>query len=142
MFIIMIIENNLYLFFMINQPKDRSDKLVLGDFPNCDIPSLLEEVIQNINRLLERKDESQKRLKLSQVREIQNDIRFLIERWMVIFKSASSEEEKLWVIELVLKSVDYFKKSFSHSGFGTISSRIDESYVKKLLGYFKNKGAR
>jgi len=76
----MIIENNLYLFFMINQHKDRSDKLVLGDFPNCDIPSLLEEVIQNINRLLERKDESQKRLKLSQVREIQNDIRFLIER--------------------------------------------------------------
>jgi len=41
-----------------------------------------------------------------------------------------------------LKSVDYFEKSFSHSGAGTISSRIDESYVKKLLGYFKRKGAR
>ena len=41
-----------------------------------------------------------------------------------------------------LKTVDYFEKSFSHSGSGTISSRIDESYVKKLLGYFKNKGAR
>ncbi len=39
-------------------------------------------------------------------------------------------------------SVDYFEKSFSHSGAGTISSRIDESYVKKLLGYFKRKGAR
>ena len=41
-----------------------------------------------------------------------------------------------------LKSVDYFEKSFNHSGAGTISSRIDESYVKKLLGYFKQKGAR
>ncbi len=41
-----------------------------------------------------------------------------------------------------LENVDYFQKSFSHSGAGTISSRIDESYVKKLLGYFKNKGAR
>lgn len=41
-----------------------------------------------------------------------------------------------------LNSVAYFEKSFSHSGAGTISSRIDESYVKKLLGYFKNKGAR
>ncbi|AMC11401.1 hypothetical protein Lupro_09060 [Lutibacter profundi] len=41
-----------------------------------------------------------------------------------------------------LKMVAYYEKSFSHSGSGTISSRIDESYVKKLLGYFKNKGAR
>ena len=41
-----------------------------------------------------------------------------------------------------LRAVDYFEKSFSHSGAGTISTRIDESYVKKLLGYFKQKGAR
>jgi len=41
-----------------------------------------------------------------------------------------------------LKSVDYYKKSFSRSGSGTISMRVDESYVKKLLGYFKQKGAR
>ncbi|WP_456376850.1 DUF58 domain-containing protein [Lutibacter sp.] len=41
-----------------------------------------------------------------------------------------------------LKMVDYFEKAFSHSGSGVISSRIDESYVKKLLGYFKHKGAR
>lgn len=41
-----------------------------------------------------------------------------------------------------LKMVDYFEKSFNHSGSGTISSRIDESYVKKLLGYFKRKGAK
>ncbi|MDT0553752.1 MAG: hypothetical protein BM563_02865 [Bacteroidetes bacterium MedPE-SWsnd-G1] len=41
-----------------------------------------------------------------------------------------------------LKSVDYYEKSFSRSGAGTISTRVDESYVKKLLGYFKQKGAR
>ncbi|MDP3314122.1 DUF58 domain-containing protein [Lutibacter sp.] len=41
-----------------------------------------------------------------------------------------------------LESVDYFEKSFSHSGAGVISTRIDEGYVKKLLGYFKRKGAR
>ena len=44
--------------------------------------------------------------------------------------------------EHYLGAVDYFEKSFSHSGAGIISSRIDESYVKKLLAYFKNKGAR
>lgn len=39
-------------------------------------------------------------------------------------------------------AVDYFEKSFSRCGAGVISSRIDESYVKKLLSYFKQKGAR
>jgi uncharacterized protein (DUF58 family) len=41
-----------------------------------------------------------------------------------------------------LKMVDYFEKSFRHSGAGIISTQIDESYVKKLLGYFKHKGSR
>ena len=40
-----------------------------------------------------------------------------------------------------LSTVDYFESTFKRSGSGTISTRIDESYVKKLLGYFKRKGA-
>jgi len=32
---------------------------------------------------------------------------------------------------------DYFLESFSRSGAGTLSCRVDESYVKKLLGYFQ-----
>ena len=35
---------------------------------------------------------------------------------------------------------NYFRESFSKSGAGMISSRVDESYVKKLLGYFKTRG--
>lgn len=34
----------------------------------------------------------------------------------------------------------YFKESFNKSGAGTINSRVDEGYVKKLLGYFKRRG--
>ncbi len=33
--------------------------------------------------------------------------------------------------------VDYFTESFRRSGAGSLSTRVDESYVKKLLGYFK-----
>ena len=33
--------------------------------------------------------------------------------------------------------VNYYKDSFSKSGAGAIDCRVDESYVKKLLGYFK-----
>ena len=35
--------------------------------------------------------------------------------------------------------VAYFKSVFSKSGAGVISTRVDESYVKKLLGYFKRR---
>ncbi len=38
-----------------------------------------------------------------------------------------------------LKTVDYFEESFTKSGSGVINTRIDESYVKKLLGYFKRR---
>ena len=35
------------------------------------------------------------------------------------------------------ENVAYFRDIFSKCGAGTISSRVDESYVTKLLGYFK-----
>lgn len=35
--------------------------------------------------------------------------------------------------------VDYFRDTFTKSGAGTIDCRVDESYVKKLLGYFKRR---
>ena len=40
-----------------------------------------------------------------------------------------------------LRLEDYYIKTFSRSGAGTISTRVDENYVKKLLGYFKHKGS-
>lgn len=33
----------------------------------------------------------------------------------------------------------YFKETFSRCGAGTVSTRVDESYVTKLLGYFKSR---
>ncbi|WP_412559438.1 MULTISPECIES: DUF58 domain-containing protein [Winogradskyella] len=38
------------------------------------------------------------------------------------------------------EKVNYFKDSFTKSGAGTIDCRVDESYVRKLLGYFKRRG--
>ena len=38
------------------------------------------------------------------------------------------------------EKVAYFKDSFTKSGAGVIDCRVDESYVKKLLGYFKRRG--
>ncbi|OBQ55079.1 DUF58 domain-containing protein [Tamlana sp. s12] len=38
------------------------------------------------------------------------------------------------------QKVEYYKESFNKAGAGTIDCRVDESYVKKLLGYFKRRG--
>ena len=36
--------------------------------------------------------------------------------------------------------VDEFENHFQKNGAGTLHSRLDESYVKKLLTYFKSRG--
>jgi uncharacterized protein (DUF58 family) len=38
------------------------------------------------------------------------------------------------------EKVAYYKESFTKTGAGAIDCRVDESYVKKLLGYFKRRG--
>lgn len=38
------------------------------------------------------------------------------------------------------QKVDYYNDSFTKSGAGVIDCRVDESYVKKMLGYFKRRG--
>jgi uncharacterized protein (DUF58 family) len=35
--------------------------------------------------------------------------------------------------------VAYFENAFSKSGSGVVNTRVDESYVTKLLGYFKSR---
>ncbi len=42
--------------------------------------------------------------------------------------------------ENFLATTAFYESAFSKSGSGTISTKVDESYVKKLLGYFKQKG--
>lgn len=37
------------------------------------------------------------------------------------------------------EKVKYFKETFSRCGSGTVNTRVDESYVTKLLGYFKSR---
>ncbi|TXE15397.1 DUF58 domain-containing protein [Psychroserpens burtonensis] len=37
------------------------------------------------------------------------------------------------------EKVGFFKETFTKSGAGTIDCRVDEGYVKKLLGYFKRR---
>jgi uncharacterized protein (DUF58 family) len=38
-----------------------------------------------------------------------------------------------------LEKLHYFKETFSKCGAGVVNTRVDESYVTKLLGYFKSR---
>ncbi len=57
----------------------------------------------------------------------------------VTLVNTNSKNVQLKYRENYLQHVDYYKNTFSKSGAGTISSRVDESYVKKLLSYFKRR---
>jgi len=51
--------------------------------------------------------------------------------------NTSSKTVRLNYGKFYRERVEYYKDTFSKSGAGTINCRVDESYVKKLLGYFK-----
>jgi len=57
----------------------------------------------------------------------------------IILVNTNSKSVRVKYKANYLKMVAYFENSFKKSGSGTISTRIDESYVKKLLGYFKRR---
>ncbi len=54
--------------------------------------------------------------------------------------NTSSKKVRLNYGKYYQEKVDYFKDSFTKSGAGTMDCRVDESYVKKMLGYFKRRG--
>ncbi|WP_100610340.1 DUF58 domain-containing protein [Confluentibacter lentus] len=54
--------------------------------------------------------------------------------------NTSSKKIRLNYGKYYQEKVNYYKDSFTKSGAGTIDCRVDESYVKKMLGYFKRRG--
>jgi uncharacterized protein (DUF58 family) len=57
---------------------------------------------------------------------------------LVIVNTASKKVRDNYS-KFYIENVNYFKDAFKKSGSGTIDCRVDESYVKKLLGYFKQR---
>ncbi|REE27856.1 uncharacterized protein DUF58 [Winogradskyella pacifica] len=58
----------------------------------------------------------------------------------LILVNTSSKKVRQNYNQFYNEKVNYFKDSFTKSGAGVIDCRVDESYVKKLLGYFKRRG--
>ena len=58
----------------------------------------------------------------------------------IMLVNTQSKKVRTNYAKFYLEKVAYFQNAFTKSGSGVLSSRVDESYVKKLLGYFKRRG--
>ena len=57
----------------------------------------------------------------------------------IVVVNTGSKKTRLNYEKEYQDKVNYFSTVFSKCSAGTIHTRVDESYVKKLLGYFKSR---
>ncbi|ESU23973.1 hypothetical protein FEDK69T_10310 [Flavobacterium enshiense DK69] len=57
----------------------------------------------------------------------------------IMLVNTNSKKVRMEYEKNYLDNVRYFNETFSRCGSGAVSTRVDESYVTKLLGYFKSR---
>ncbi|NJB36937.1 DUF58 domain-containing protein [Croceivirga sp. JEA036] len=122
--------------FLSNVMKKKAIVFVLSDFIAEDYADTL-KIAGNKHdvtgiRVYDEKEEYIPNLGMIQVKDAETGATKLI--------NTSSKQIRNEYSKYHVERSDYFKSAFTKSGSGTISCRVDESYVKKLLGYFKNRG--
>ncbi|TKD65252.1 DUF58 domain-containing protein [Flavobacterium sp. ASW18X] len=122
--------------FLSNVMKKKAIVFVLSDFIAEDYADTL-KIAGNKHdvtgiRVYDEKEEYIPNLGMIQVKDAETGATKLI--------NTSSKQIRNEYGKYHVERSDYFKSAFTKSGSGTISCRVDESYVKKLLGYFKNRG--
>ncbi|MBQ4820175.1 DUF58 domain-containing protein [Aquimarina sp. MMG016] len=122
--------------FLSNVMKKKAIVFVLSDFIADDYQQTLKIVggkhdVTGI-RVYDRREEEIPNLGMVQMEDEETGELLLV--------NTGSKKTRINYGKYYQERVDYFKDSFTRSGAGSLSSRVDESYVKKLLGYFKRRG--
>ena len=122
--------------FLTNVMKKKAIVFVLSDFIADDYDNTL-RIVGNKHdvtgiRVYDEKEEYIPNLGMIQVEDTETG------QVKLINTSAKKVRHEYWRYHL--EKVDYFNNAFTKSGSGVIDCRVDESYVKKLLGYFKRRG--
>ncbi len=122
--------------FLSNVIKKRAIVFVLSDFISEDYERTL-KVTGNKHdltgiRVYDRREEQIPNLGMVQMEDSETGRLQLVNTQS---KKVRQSYEKFYS-----ERVAYFKDIFAKSGCGTLDCRVDESYVKKLLGYFKRRG--
>lgn len=121
--------------FLSNVMKKKAIVFVLSDFLDDDYEKTL-KIVGNKHditgiRVYDKHDEEIPNLGLVPMLDAEtNSIQYI---------NTSSKTVRNNYKKNALRFYEYYKNTFKKSGAGTINTRVDESYVKKLLGYFKHK---
>jgi len=122
--------------YMSNVMKKKAIVFVLSDFIAEDYERTV-KIIANKHdvtgiRVYDPKEEQMMNLGMVQMEDAETGETHLINTQS---KNVRAAYEKYY-----RERIEYFKNTFTKSGAGILSCRVDESYVKKLLGYFKQRG--
>ncbi len=122
--------------FMSNVMKKRAIVFVLSDFIADDYQHTLKIASSRHDvtgiRVYDKREEEIPNLGMVQMQDEETGEFMLV--------NTSSKKVRNNYHKYYWDKVEYFKDSFAKSGAGVIDCRVDESYVKKLLGYFKRRG--
>ncbi|MDP5158240.1 MAG: DUF58 domain-containing protein [Flaviramulus sp.] len=122
--------------FMQNVMKKKAIVFVLSDFIADDYHQTMKIVSGKHDvtgiRIYDKREEEIPNLGIVQMEDEETGELMLV--------NTSSKKVRLNYAKFYHEKVEYYKESFNKSGAGSIDCRVDESYVKKLLGYFKRRG--
>lgn len=121
--------------FLSSVMKKKAIVFLLSDFISDDYQRTIKIVSRKHDvtgiRIYDKREESIPNLGMVQMQDEETDELILV--------NTASKKVRLNYEKHYREKVDYFKESFTKSGAGVIDCRLDESYVKKLLGYFKRR---
>ena len=121
--------------FLSNVMKKKAIVFILSDFIADDYKQTLKIAANKHDitgiRIYDKHEESIPNLGMVQMQDEESGELVLV--------NTSSKKMRMKYSAYYNEKVDFFKNTFTKSGAGTIDCRVDESYVKKLLGYFKRR---
>lgn len=121
--------------FLSNVLKKRAIAFVLSDFMTDDYQQTLKIVGKKHDltgiRIYDHREEALPNLGIVQMEDAETGEHILV--------NTQSRSVRNRYTAFYKQRVDYFQTAFTKSGAGILSCRLDESYVKKLLGYFKRR---
>ncbi len=122
--------------FLSNVMKKKAIVFVLSDFITDDYKQTLKIVSGKHDvtgiRVYDKGEEFIPNLGMVQMQDEESGELLLV--------NTASKKVRLNYGKFYQEKVNYYKDSFAKSGAGIINCRVDESYVRKLLGYFKQRG--
>ncbi len=122
--------------YLTNVMRKKAIVFVLSDFIAEDYERTI-KIIGNKHdvtgiRIYDEREESIPNLGMVQMQDAETGVKRLVNTQSKSVRTAYSKYHR--------ERVDYFKDTFTKAGCGVLDCRVDESYVKKLLGYFKRRG--